>query len=179
MEPESFQALRDVSRGMVRDTVDNFETVDQQTFDRDLELLMTSQSEQQEYALLWLEIEGLQDAVQQNHEIGEALTQQVIKILGSRLDPSLLMVRWDTSHFGLLIRDCPPAQALQIARVLRTVMQNTGFYRQGEVVYLGIHIGLVLFSQWGDKAELLAAANTACRAARKQGFNSIYVQRLG
>lgn len=178
MEATPLRELSDARRYLGEGSVIPWEAMDPLTFDHEVEQLLASRLEHQEHALLWMEVEGLTDSTRQDETVGEALAQQVIKLLSLRLGHRAPLARLDTSRFAVLMRDCPPAQALQVARVLRTVMQNTGFYRQGEVVYLGIHIGLVSFNHRGGKAEILAATDAACRSARLQGFNSIHLLRL-
>ncbi|MCP5418976.1 MAG: diguanylate cyclase [Gammaproteobacteria bacterium] len=161
------------------DSVSDFEPADEQTFMLDLERFLADRPERRENALLWMEVEGLQEAAQKDEIVSESLAQQVIKLLSVRLEQGGPLARLGTQCFAVLIRSRPAVEALQMARVLRTVMQNTGFYRRGDVVYLGIHIGLILFSRHCEKAELLDAAAAACRFAKQEGFNRIHVLQLG
>jgi diguanylate cyclase (GGDEF)-like protein len=108
----------------------------------------------------------------------EALVRQVVQLLRTDTDRHDAITLLGPEKFAVLLQDCLSEYALQVARLMRTAIQNSLLRWQEDTVKFGINIGLVLFSRCGDKTALLIAADEACRSAKERGHNSIHSVRF-
>jgi diguanylate cyclase (GGDEF)-like protein/PAS domain S-box-containing protein len=104
------------------------------------------------------------------HLAGDSMLREVAKLLRDAVRDSDSVARLGGDEFGTLLVGCPLEKARQIAD---DVCRSVGDYRfvwKDRIFNIGVSIGLVEISrESGTLEELLAAADTACYVAKKQG----------
>jgi len=157
----------------------DFKLVSRQTFEQCLEELATECAGRPMHALLYAQ---LRDGTlgQNRHQPGsaEVLIQHVVQLLTTDSGQQDAITLLDSEKFAVLIQDCLSECALQVARLMRTAIQNSLLWWQGDAVQFNVNIGLVLFRHYSDKIALLTVAHQACHTAQESGYNHIHVVRL-
>lgn len=99
---------------------------------------------------------------------GDELLRQAAHRVSGRLGEDEHLGRLAGERFGLLLRNCPPAQIGHRAAELRRAVTATRFLWQGERFETGASIGMVpIDPQVGDLYEVLGAADAALEMARE------------
>lgn len=110
------------------------------------------------------------------HSAGDELLRQLSALIHGKLRKSDVLARLGGDEFGLILCDCPPDKALDIAR---SVLAQIGEYRfswDGKVFSLGASIGLVeLGVGMADAGAAMSAADSACYMAKEHGRNRVHV----
>ncbi|MFO7277332.1 MAG: EAL domain-containing protein [Pseudomonadota bacterium] len=110
------------------------------------------------------------------HLAGDSMLREVAKLLRDAVRDSDTVARLGGDEFGMLLIGCPLDKARQIADdVCRTVSEYR-FVWKDRIFNIGVSIGLVEIShESGTLEELLAAADSACYVAKKQGSGRVAV----
>jgi len=164
----SFQATHDALTGLVN----------RQEFERRLErVLLERQSDGEEYALLYLDLDQFKVVNDTcGHSAGDQLLRQITLQLHESLRGRDTLARLGGDEFGVLLEHCPLDQAMRIAIDLRDAVQNHRFVWEGKPFSVGVSIGLApLSAALGNVAGALAAADAACYAAKEQGRNRVHL----
>jgi diguanylate cyclase (GGDEF)-like protein/PAS domain S-box-containing protein len=110
------------------------------------------------------------------HLAGDSMLREVAKLLRDAVRDSDTVGRLGGDEFGMLLVGCPLEKARQIAD---DVCRSVGDYRfvwKDKIFNIGVSIGLVEISrESGTLEELLAAADSACYVAKKQGSGRVAV----
>jgi diguanylate cyclase (GGDEF)-like protein/PAS domain S-box-containing protein len=110
------------------------------------------------------------------HLAGDSMLREVAKLLRDAVRDSDTVARLGGDEFGTLLVGCPLDKARQIAD---DVCRSVGDYRfvwKDRIFNIGVSVGLVEISrESGTLEELLAAADTACYVAKKQGSGRVAV----
>src|SRR5579864_1806637 len=110
------------------------------------------------------------------HLAGDSMLREVAKLLRDAVRDSDTVARLGGDEFGMLLVGCPLDKARQIAD---DVCRSVGDYRfvwKDRIFNIGVSVGLVEISrESGTLEELLAAADTACYVAKKQGSGRVAV----
>ena len=110
------------------------------------------------------------------HLAGDSMLREVAKLLRDAVRDSDTVARLGGDEFGMLLIGCPLDKARQIAD---DVCRSVGDYRfvwKDKIFNIGVSIGLVEISrESGTLEELLAAADSACYVAKKQGSGRVAV----
>jgi diguanylate cyclase (GGDEF)-like protein/PAS domain S-box-containing protein len=110
------------------------------------------------------------------HLAGDSMLREVAKLLRDAVRDSDTVGRLGGDEFGLLLIGCPLDKARQIAD---DVCRSVGDYRfvwKDRIFNIGVSVGLVEISrESGTLEELLAAADSACYVAKKQGSGRVAV----
>ncbi|WP_137885285.1 EAL domain-containing protein [Pseudomonas sp. 2FE] len=110
------------------------------------------------------------------HAAGDQLLRQVCSLLQRRLREGDTLARLGGDEFGILLENCPPGPAAQIAELLRLSVQDLPFVWGGRPFNIGVSIGLVHIAQARTTlAEALRAADLACYMAKEKGRNRVQV----
>lgn len=110
------------------------------------------------------------------HAAGDELLRQLGKLFQTRIRASDVLARLGGDEFGLLLMGCPLEDALPIADSVRVLVEDFRFSWQGKTFAIGVSIGLVEVSAHIDSlGALLAAADSACYAAKDGGRNRIHI----
>ncbi|HKT71498.1 MAG TPA: EAL domain-containing protein [Steroidobacteraceae bacterium] len=110
------------------------------------------------------------------HLAGDSMLREVAKLLRDAVRDSDTVGRLGGDEFGMLLIGCPLEKARQIAD---DVCRRVGDYRfvwKDKIFNIGVSVGLIEISrESGTLEELLAAADSACYVAKKQGSGRVAV----
>ena len=110
------------------------------------------------------------------HVAGDSMLREVAKVLRDAVRDSDTVGRLGGDEFGLLLVGCPLDKARQIADDLTRSVGDYRFVWKDKIFNIGVSVGLVEISrESGTLEELLAAADTACYVAKKQGSGRVAV----
>ncbi|HLQ11806.1 MAG TPA: EAL domain-containing protein [Steroidobacteraceae bacterium] len=104
------------------------------------------------------------------HQAGDGLLRDIAKLLRGAVRDSDLVGRLGGDEFGILLVGCPLDKARQIANEVCSKVADHRFVWHGRIFNVGASIGLVeLARESGSVEESLAAADSACYQAKRQG----------
>jgi diguanylate cyclase (GGDEF)-like protein/PAS domain S-box-containing protein len=110
------------------------------------------------------------------HLAGDSMLREVAKLLRDAVRDSDTVGRVGGDEFGTLLVGCPLDKARQIADDLTRSVGEYRFVWKDKIFNIGVSVGLVEISrESGTLEELLAAADTACYVAKKQGSGRVVV----
>ena len=110
------------------------------------------------------------------HLAGDSMLREVAKLLRDAVRDSDTVGRLGGDEFGTLLVGCPLEKARQIADDLCRAVDDHRFVWKDKIFNIGVSVGLVEISrESGTLEELLAAADTACYVAKKQGSGRVAV----
>jgi diguanylate cyclase (GGDEF)-like protein/PAS domain S-box-containing protein len=164
----SYQATHDALTGLVN----------RREFERRLEEgIESGQRGDGQHVLCYLDLDRFKLVNDTSgHLAGDSMLREVAKVLRDAVRDSDTVARLGGDEFGMLLIGCPLEKARQIAD---DVCRSVGDYRfvwKDRIFNIGVSIGLVEISrESGTLEELLAAADTACYVAKKQGTGRVAV----
>lgn len=150
-------------------------------FDRDLKnSLMHAKRDSHEHTLCYLDLDQFKVV---NDTCGHAAGDLLLKKLSNHLRKSLrksdVFARLGGDEFALLLLHCPISKAMDVAENMKKLINDFIFVWEGKSFHLGVSIGLAPISpSANDAAEILAAADMACYAAKEDGRNRIHVYQV-
>jgi diguanylate cyclase (GGDEF)-like protein/PAS domain S-box-containing protein len=110
------------------------------------------------------------------HLAGDSMLREVAKLLRDAVRDSDTVARLGGDEFGMLLIGCPLEKARQIADDVCRVVADYRFVWKDRIFNIGTSVGLVEVSrESGTLEELLAAADSACYVAKKQGTGRVAV----
>ena len=110
------------------------------------------------------------------HLAGDSMLREVAKVLRDAVRDSDTVGRLGGDEFGMLLMGCPLEKARQIADDVCRAVNDYRFVWKDKIFNIGVSIGLVEISrESGALEELLAAADSACYVAKKQGSGRVVV----
>jgi diguanylate cyclase (GGDEF)-like protein/PAS domain S-box-containing protein len=110
------------------------------------------------------------------HLAGDSMLREVAKLLRDAVRDSDTVGRLGGDEFGTLLVGCPLEKARQITDDLCRAVADYRFVWKDRIFNIGVSVGLVEISrESGTLEELLAAADTACYVAKKQGSGHVVV----
>ena len=110
------------------------------------------------------------------HVAGDELLRQVTALIRGLLRAGDTLARLGGDEFGLILQACPLEHALRIAEKIREAIADFRFAWEGKSFAIGVSIGVVPTDVAGhDLGALLAAADSACYAAKDGGRNRVHV----
>jgi len=164
----SYQATHDALTGLVN----------RREFERRLgESLESRRRDDGQHVLCYLDLDRFKVVNDTSgHQAGDSMLREVAKILRDSVRDSDTVGRLGGDEFGMLLVGCPLEKARQIAD---DVCQAVGDYRfvwKDRIFNIGVSIGLVEITRdSGSLEELLAAADSACYDAKRQGSGRVAV----
>lgn len=147
-------------------------------FEHHLELLLRQNSLQDAgHVLCYLDLDRFKIVNDTcGHAAGDELLKQVVALFRQRVRSNDLLARIGGDEFGLLLENCPVERALGITEEIRNSLHHYRFLWNGQSFQIGVSIGMVVIDKrWTNLAELLAAADAACYAAKDGGRNRIHL----
>jgi diguanylate cyclase (GGDEF)-like protein/PAS domain S-box-containing protein len=167
----SYQATHDALTGLVN----------RREFERRLqEAVDTAQRGDGTHVLCYLDLDRFKEINDAGgHGAGDAMLREAAKILREAVRDSDTLARIGGDEFGMLLVGCPLEKARQIADDVCRVMNEFRFTWREQVFNVGVSIGLVeLARDSGTLEEALAAADSACYVAKRQGSHvAVYSAR--
>jgi diguanylate cyclase (GGDEF)-like protein/PAS domain S-box-containing protein len=110
------------------------------------------------------------------HLAGDSMLREVAKLLRDAVRDSDMVARLGGDEFGMLLMGCPLEKARQIADDVCRAVGDYRFVWKDKIFNIGVSVGLVEISrESGALEELLAAADSACYVAKKQGSGRVVV----
>jgi diguanylate cyclase (GGDEF)-like protein/PAS domain S-box-containing protein len=110
------------------------------------------------------------------HLAGDSMLREVAKLLRDAVRDSDTVARLGGDEFGMLLIGCPLDKARQIADDVCRAVGDYRFVWKDKIFNIGVSVGLVEISrESGTIEELLAAADSACYVAKKQGSGRVAV----
>ncbi len=110
------------------------------------------------------------------HVAGDSLLREVAKILRDAVRDSDTVARIGGDEFGMLLLGCPLDKARQSADDVCRAVADHRFVWRDRVFSIGVSVGIVELSrESGTIDELLAAADSACYMAKRQGSGQVAV----
>ncbi len=104
------------------------------------------------------------------HLAGDAMLREIAKILRDAVRDSDTVARVGGDEFGMLLAGCPLEKARQIADDVCRAVNDFRFVWKDRIFSVGVSIGLVEIARdSGNIEEVLAAADSACYVAKRQG----------
>jgi Amt family ammonium transporter len=165
----SYQAAHDPLTGLAN----------RREFERRLDELLQDEPQATTHTILYLDLDQfkvINDTC--GHHAGDALLQQLSKVMKDGLRQSDMLARLGGDEFGVLLIDCSDESALRIADSILKAVSSFRFAWMGKVFSVGVSIGLVAFSNDNlGLTELLSDVDGACYIAKEKGRNRIHVHR--
>lgn len=110
------------------------------------------------------------------HLAGDNMLREVAKLLRDAVRDSDTVGRLGGDEFGMLLMGCPLEKARQIADDVCRSIAEYRFVWKDRIFNIGVSIGLIEVSrESGRIEELLAAADSACYVAKRQGTGRVAV----
>ncbi|HHP7229777.1 MAG TPA: EAL domain-containing protein [Xenococcaceae cyanobacterium] len=144
------------------------------------EVITSAQESTYQHALCYLDIgrfKVINDIC--GHVAGDELLRQITHLLKQRVRASDILARIGSDEFGLLLKQCPLAEAAKIAHTLSHLIQEFRFIWQDKSFSIGVNIGVVAIDKNSNNfSDILNAADAACYAAKEKGNNTIQIYSL-
>jgi diguanylate cyclase (GGDEF)-like protein/PAS domain S-box-containing protein len=110
------------------------------------------------------------------HLAGDSMLREVAKLLREAVRDSDTVARLGGDEFGMLMVGCPLDKARQIADDVCRSIAGYRFVWHDRVFNIGVSIGLIeIGREAGSVEQLLAAADSACYVAKKEGAGRVSV----
>lgn len=143
-----------------------------------LEAIASAQNDnEQQHTLCYLDLDQFKvvnDTV--GHIAGDELLRQVTTLLQKGVRANDRLARLGGDEFGLLLSQCPIAEASHIAEKLRDLMHQFRFVWQNKIFIISVSIGVVAIDKNSqDLMQVMGAADAACYAAKAKGRNCIHI----
>ena len=149
-------------------------------FRHELDLLLQRLPSGRSGAALFLDLDRLKqinDSV--GHAGGDTVLRAVARTLHDAIGPHEVAARLGGDEFALLLPDCDPPRALQVAETLRAAIHALEVDWQAHSLTVGVSIGAVLIPAGTQDAEaVLHAADMACYEAKRAGRNAVRMGAL-
>jgi len=130
------------------------------------------------HLLCYLDLDGfkLVNDTSGSHLAGDSVLREIAKLLRAAVRDSDTVARLGGDEFCLLLTGCPLEKGRQIAEDLcREVAQHRFTWRE-RIFNIGVSIGLLeICRESGTVEEALAAADSACYIAKRQGSGQVVV----
>lgn len=139
-------------------------------------ILHTSHEDGSEHALMYIDLDQFKlvnDAC--GHSAGDALLQQVSKLLNESVRTRDTLARLGGDEFAVILNHCTIEQAQKVAQKICDRMDDFRFLHNERRFRIGTSIGLVpVDRRWKTIATLMQAADTSCYAAKEAGRNRVH-----
>jgi diguanylate cyclase (GGDEF)-like protein/PAS domain S-box-containing protein len=164
----SYQATHDALTGLVN----------RREFERRLEeATETARRGEAAHMLCYLDLDRFKIVNDSSgHLAGDSMLREVAKILRDAVRDSDTVGRLGGDEFGMLLVGCPLEKARQIADDVCRAVAAYRFTWHDRVFNIGVSLGLVeIGRESGPVEQLLAAADSACYTAKKEGAGRVSV----
>ncbi len=110
------------------------------------------------------------------HLAGDELLKQLSILIRRRVRREDVLARMGGDEFAVLLQDCPPEKAAEIAEGLRRTVHDFRFVWEDRTIDIGASIGVVHVSaDSGDMNDVFRSADVACRIAKEEGRNRVHI----
>ncbi|HEX8589490.1 EAL domain-containing protein [Pseudomonas sp.] len=164
----SWQATHDALTGLAN----------RREFEYRLELALNNLADQPgRHALLFLDLDQFKLVNDTSgHAAGDELLRHICTLLQQGVREGDTLARLGGDEFGILLEDCAPEAAEQVAESLRQTVESLHFVWKGRPFVTTVSIGLVHIDEVPTTLEAsLRAADMACYMAKEKGRNRVQV----
>ncbi len=164
----SYQATHDALTGLVN----------RREFERRLhEAVEVAQRGEATHMLCYLDLDRFKIVNDTSgHLAGDSMLREVAKLLREAVRDSDTVARLGGDEFGMLLVGCPLDKARQISDDVCRSIAGYRFVWHDRVFNIGVSIGLIeIGREAGSVEQLLAAADSACYVAKKEGAGRVSV----
>src|SRR3954454_4598129 len=164
----SYQATHDALTGLVNRR--EFESRTEEAID-------SGQRGDDQHVLCYLDLDRFKVVNDTSgHLAGDSMLREVAKLLRDAVRDSDTVARLGGDEFGMLLIGCPLEKARQIADDVCRAVADYRFVWKDKIFNIGTSVGLVEVSrESGTLEELMAAADSACYVAKKEGAGRVAV----
>ena len=164
----SYQATHDALTGLINRR--DFERRCEEAIDR-------GQRGDGQHVLCYLDLDHFKAVNDTSgHLAGDSMLREVAKLLRDAVRDSDTVARLGGDEFGMLLVGCPLEKAQQIADDVCRKVGDFRFVWRDKIFNIGVSVGIVEISrESGTLDDLLAAADSACYVAKKQGSGRVAV----
>ena len=108
------------------------------------------------------------------HAVGDRLLHEIARVMGRVVRGGDVLARIGGDEFALLLANCRLDDARHVAEKLRAAVDNYRIEHEGEVLDVGVSVGLAqIEADTTSGADALAFADAACYQAKAAGRNVI------
>ena len=164
----SWQATHDALTGLAN----------RREFEYRLELALNNLADQPgRHALLFLDLDQFKLVNDTSgHAAGDELLRHICTLLQQGVREGDTLARLGGDEFGILLENCAPEAAEQVAESLRQTVESLHFVWKGRPFVTTVSIGLVHIDEVPTTLEAsLRAADMACYMAKEKGRNRVQV----
>ena len=139
--------------------------------------LYSAHKEGRHHALICMDVDQFR-IVNENfgHQAGDEILIQLSALLRATVRGEDMLARLGGNEFSVLLEDCSLDEAARKADEFRKVVEEFNFIWQGNIIDVGLGIGVVsIDSSSGSVNEILKAADSACYAAKVKGRHKIVI----
>ena len=175
---DSYSLTEKLSYQASHDTLTNL--LNRRAFEQRLQTLLSGMKESPgQHALCYLDLDQFKVVNDTcGHVAGDELLRRLGERLRSRVRKSDTVARLGGDEFGILLEDCPPEKAWELATNLHKCINEFQFVWSEQSFHVGASIGLVPIDAPDTTLdELLAAADRACYVAKDAGRNQVQLYR--
>ncbi|MBU0752880.1 MAG: EAL domain-containing protein [Gammaproteobacteria bacterium] len=146
-------------------------------FERRLQALIQRTDLGRHHALLYIDLDQFKVVNDTcGHAAGDQMLCQIATLMHARMRESDTLARLGGDEFGVLLENCPAEKARQIAEGILEAIRSFRFAWDDKAFLVGASIGVVeMAGEDLSATQLLAAADTACYAAKDGGRNRIQI----
>lgn len=169
-EEISYQATHDELTGLLN----------RRAFEQELRSLLSKQDAGHSlHTILYLDLDQFKVVNDTcGHHAGDALLQQVTRIMKDRLRQNDVLARLGGDEFGILLENCSGEPAQRVAESIRQGISDFRFHWNSKLFSVGVSIGLVSFGEEEFAlSDILSIVDGACYLAKDKGRNRIHVYR--
>ena len=132
-----------------------------------------------EHALCYLDLDQFKVVNDTcGHTAGDEMLRQIAELLQGTVRNTDILSRLGGDEFGLLVTNCPLANAEKVANTLRGLIEDFHFVWEDKSFRIGVSIGLVPITIHSkSRAMVMSGADAACYAAKNAGRNRVHVFR--
>lgn len=164
----SYQATHDALTGLVN----------RREFERRLEdAVETARRGDGTHILCYLDLDRFKQVNDTSgHQAGDRLLRDVARLLREAVRDSDTVARLGGDEFAMLLIGCPLEKARQIADDVCRRIADHRFVWKERIFQIGVSVGIVeLARESGSVEDVLAAADSACYVAKKQGSGNVSI----
>lgn len=108
------------------------------------------------------------------HAVGDRVLHEIVRVMGRVVRGGDVLARIGGDEFALLLSDCRLDDAQRVAQKMRDAVDAHRIEHDGEVLDVGVSIGLAeIEAETTSGADALAAADAACYQAKAVGRNAV------
>lgn len=155
--------------------------VNRAEFERRLAQLAGNGRSGKSHALLYIDLDQFKVVNDTcGHAAGDQMLCQIATLMQLHMRETDTLARLGGDEFGILLESCPLEHASRIAGNVLEAIGGFRFAWTDKTFVVGASIGLVeIAGEQLDAAKLLAAADTACYAAKDEGRNRVRAFNAG